>query len=134
MVSHSNSGQESGRRDREVSERISGPEVLLNVCPRSIYVHCCAIWTGEARFGASWRCYPRTRFLLAPGLKAEVFVRAEPKRASPVPSAQVGVQVAAAHVRDHVIAFFVVPLAVRFKNYVTPLPVQESADRLSTSS
>ncbi|XP_037297348.1 uncharacterized protein LOC119190171 [Manduca sexta] len=93
---------------------------VWNSCPRTIYLHCCGLWDETARLGASWKCYPRTRFRLAPGLKGELFVRAIPRNQSPVPYSFFGLQVAAAHMRDCVTGHFIVPVHVKFLKYVSP--------------
>ncbi|KAL0839659.1 hypothetical protein ABMA28_016325 [Loxostege sticticalis] len=91
---------------------------VWNCCIRTIYVHCCEIWGEKAYLGARWRCYPQTRFHLAPGLMAEVFIKASPKEVSPIPCACAQVQLAAAHKRDHVTGFFAVPVYVKFLNHI----------------
>ncbi|CAK1578484.1 unnamed protein product [Parnassius mnemosyne] len=101
---------------------------LLNVCPRSIYIHCCGLLNDEARLGAHWHCYPRTRFLLAPGVGARIFIRAKPKEMCPISTSRIGLQVAAAYKRDYVIAYFMIPIQVQFRNYVMLETKQDSSD------
>ncbi|XP_063823821.1 uncharacterized protein LOC135073582 [Ostrinia nubilalis] len=91
---------------------------IWNSCLRSIYIHCCELWDETAYLGARWRCYPQTRFLLAPGLTAELFLRASPKAVSPIPCAKANLQLAAAHKRDHVTGYFAVPVNVKFLNHI----------------
>lgn len=107
---------------------------LINVCDRLIYIHCCGLWNDEIRLGAYWSCYPKTRFLIAPGLRRELHVSAEPKDSSPISEARVALQLAAAYKRDHVIAYFMVPMQVQFKNYVNPLSEEHSTEKLSHCS
>lgn len=85
---------------------------------RSIYIHCCDVWDDAAYLGARWCCYPQTRFLLAPGLVAEMFVRASPKEVAPVPCAHAKLQLAATHMRDRVTGFFAVPMDVKFLKHI----------------
>lgn len=57
---------------------------------------------------------------MVPGLIYKLFIRAKPRPHSPVPSAFAWLQLAAAHIRDNVSGFFVVPIQVKFLNYVPP--------------
>lgn len=92
---------------------------MWNASLRSIYIHCCGLCNERGRLGASWSCYPRTRFLLAPGLAADLCIKATPKDYSPVPSACMAIQLAAAHLRDHVVGYFAVPVQVKFLKHTT---------------
>ncbi|KOB71332.1 Uncharacterized protein OBRU01_12094 [Operophtera brumata] len=91
---------------------------IWNACPRPIYIHCCGLWDETARLGASWCCYPRTRFHLAPGMASRLAITATPRIQSPVPLACAGLQLAASHMRDHVVGYFVVPIVVKFLNCI----------------
>ncbi|XP_072942129.1 uncharacterized protein [Epargyreus clarus] len=107
---------------------------IWNACPRSIYIICCGLWGDTARLGAKWRCFPRTRYLLASGLTADLFVQATPREQSPIPSAQVAIQLAASHKRDPVTGYFVIPIIVKFKKYIKPYlgEVEDSNNNIST--
>ncbi|KPJ01916.1 hypothetical protein RR46_05125 [Papilio xuthus] len=113
---------------------INGKLTLINVCERLIYIHCCGLWNDEIRLGAHWCCYPKTRLLIAPGLRRELYVSAEPKETCPISEARVALQLAAAYKRDHVIAYFMVPMQVQFKNYVNPQSEEHSTEKLSKCS
>ncbi|XP_045763479.1 uncharacterized protein LOC123866154 [Maniola jurtina] len=95
---------------------------IWNPCPRSIYLHCCGFWDETCRLGAYWRCYPRTRFLLAPGLPVDIYIKATPRDYSPIPHATIALQLAAAHKRDNVVGYFAVPIRVTFLKYLPPSP------------
>ncbi|XP_034825573.1 uncharacterized protein [Maniola hyperantus] len=94
--------------------------LIWNPCPRSIYLHCCGFWDEKCRLGAYWRCYPRTRFLLAPGLPVNIYIKATPRDYSPIPHATIALQLAAGHKRDNVVGYFVVPIRVTFLKYLPP--------------
>ncbi|VVC91614.1 unnamed protein product [Leptidea sinapis] len=93
---------------------------IWNPCSRFVYVKCCGLWDESARLCASWYCYPKTRFLLAPGLGASIIIKVVPRGDSVIPFAHVGLQLAAAYLRDNVVGYFVVPIFVKFMNYVPP--------------
>ncbi|KAJ2950610.1 hypothetical protein O0L34_g8863 [Tuta absoluta] len=95
---------------------------IMNRSPKIMYIHCCGLWNDEARMGASWKCYPRTRFLLSPGLSAQMYIEANPRADAPVPATTAGLQLATAHRKDTVFGYFVVPIHVTFHNYV---PIEE---------
>ncbi|KAJ0179407.1 hypothetical protein K1T71_005119 [Dendrolimus kikuchii] len=102
--------------DEEILQRLW----IWNSCYRTIYVHVCGFWDEKIRLGATWRCYPRTRFQLAPGMKGEIRIRATPHIQSPVACAYAGLQLASAHMRDHVTGYFLVLMQVKFLNYIPP--------------
>ncbi|CAH4033338.1 unnamed protein product [Pieris brassicae] len=93
---------------------------VWNPSDRTIYVKLCGLWDESARFGASWWCYPRTRFLLVPGFNGTIYIKARPRISSPIPFANIALQLAASHLRDNVVGYFVIPIFVRFSNYVPP--------------
>ncbi|XP_061706721.1 uncharacterized protein LOC133517421 [Cydia pomonella] len=100
-------------------EKVVKHLTIQNSNTHSIFVQCCGLWDSTARLGASWRCYPRGRFLLAPGVGAALAVSAAPRPyACPLPSAHLALQLAAAHMRDNVAGYFMVPIQVCFKNYI----------------
>lgn len=88
-------------------------------------MQCCGLWDDNSRLGASWRSYPHTRFWMPSGLKVNVYVRATPRPISPIPTAKSSLQIAAAHVRDRVTGYFVVPIHTRFLKYIRPPAAEE---------
>ncbi|KAI8440337.1 hypothetical protein MSG28_001675 [Choristoneura fumiferana] len=106
-----------------LEEKVVQQLTVWNSATHLIYVQCCGLWDDTAKLGAGWKSYPRKRFLLAPGLVAKIGVSAKPREyPSPVPMAYVGLQLAASHTRDIVTGYFVVPIQVKFKNYIPPPP------------
>ncbi|KAH9641961.1 hypothetical protein HF086_011711 [Spodoptera exigua] len=93
---------------------------ISNRTKRPIFFHCCGLWNDTARYGASWCCFPRTRFWLPPGLSAPLYVRATPRELSPVPDAVTFLQIAAAHLRDNVTGYFSIPIKAKFLKYIAP--------------
>ncbi|XP_053600070.1 uncharacterized protein LOC128669335 [Plodia interpunctella] len=93
---------------------------LWNVCKRSIYVLCCGMWDETARLGASWWCYPRTRFFLPPGFPAKITIKATPRGYAPIPYATSALQVAVAHKLDHVVGYIVIPICAKFLTFRPP--------------
>ncbi|XP_063530774.1 uncharacterized protein LOC134741807 [Cydia strobilella] len=107
-------------------EKVVKQLTLQNSNTHSIFVQCCGLWdstaAAAARLGASWKCYPRKRFLLAPGVAAALAVSAAPRPyACPLPSAHLALQLVAAHMRDNVAGYFMVPIHVHFNNYLPPM-------------
>ncbi|XP_047023318.1 uncharacterized protein LOC124632503 [Helicoverpa zea] len=94
---------------------------IWNRSKRSIYFNCCGLWDDLARFGASWRCFPRTRIWLPPGLRSKLFVEATPHDASTIPGAVTYMQIAAGHLRDNVTGYFSIPIVAKFLKYNKPL-------------
>ncbi|XP_063374938.1 uncharacterized protein LOC134662596 [Cydia amplana] len=102
-------------------EKVVKQLTVRNSNAHSIFVQCRGLWDSSARLGASWRCYPRRRFLLAPGVAAALAVSAAPRPCtSPLASAQLALQLVAAHMRDNIAGYFMIPIHVHFNNY-TPL-------------
>ncbi|XP_063380270.1 uncharacterized protein LOC134666894, partial [Cydia fagiglandana] len=108
-------------------EKVVKQLTVRNSNTHSIYLQYCGLWDSapSSRLGASWRCYPRTRFLLAPGVAAVLAVSAAPRpHAAPAPAARLALHLVAAHMRDNVAGHFMVPIQVRFNSY-TPLMQDE---------
>ncbi|KAF9412980.1 hypothetical protein HW555_008677 [Spodoptera exigua] len=93
---------------------------ISNRTKRPIFFHCCGLWNDTARYGASWCCFPRTRFWLPPGLSAPLYIRATPRELSPIPYAVTFLQIAAAHLRDNVTGYFSIPIKAKFLKYIAP--------------
>ncbi|CAF4935874.1 unnamed protein product [Pieris macdunnoughi] len=75
---------------------------VWNPSDRTIYVKLCGLWDDSARLGASW-----------------------PRESSPIPFAHIALQLAASHLRDIVVGYFVIPIFVRFSTYVPPVLLGE---------
>ncbi|CAK1551879.1 unnamed protein product [Leptosia nina] len=98
---------------------------LQNPGDRTIYIKCCGFWDEAGRLGASWWCYPHTRFRLAPGLTCLLYIKATPKVDPPIPYANVSLQLASAHLRDDFVAIYMIPIFVKFSQYVAPCLMAE---------
>ncbi|XP_039746159.1 uncharacterized protein LOC120623931 [Pararge aegeria] len=107
--------------DVEIVKRLR----IWSASPRSIYLHCCGFWDETCRLGAYWNFYPRTRFNVVPGLPIDIYVKATPRDSSHVPYATIALQLAAAFKRDLIVAYFVVPIRVKFLKYLSPPRLEE---------
>lgn len=91
---------------------------VWNACHRPIYLHYCGIWNYNNHNEVGWRCHPKTRLFLAPGLNVDLSVSIIPHKDTNVPSAKSTMQLATSHLRDNVVGYFSVPIQFRFLNYV----------------
>lgn len=81
-------------------------------------MHCCGLrWDDKAKLGAWWQCFPRTNFIVAPGLIHPLYIRGIPRNESPVKHACFVIQLATTYPRDHVLGFFAITVNVEFLNY-----------------
>ncbi|XP_032512416.2 uncharacterized protein LOC116766610 [Danaus plexippus] len=93
---------------------------ICNASSRLVYIKSGRFSNEAGRLGAGWCCLARNRFLLAPGIVADIFIKATPREFAPIASAKMTLQLTAAHMRDLAVAFFEVPILVNFLKHIPP--------------
>ncbi|CAG9563410.1 unnamed protein product [Danaus chrysippus] len=93
---------------------------ICNASSRLLYIKSGRFTNEAGRLGAGWCCLDRNRFLLAPGIVADISIKATPRDFAPIASAKMSLQLTAAHMRDVAVAYFEVPIIVKFLKHIPP--------------